>query len=66
MSNLSKEIHDLIQQFDLSTSRTVTGAASDILDILQAMNRRMDEIEARLAHAEKFAQVGQQPRFYGP
>ena len=40
----SQEIHDMIQEFDLDASPELT--TSRILDILDALNRRMDGIEA--------------------
>jgi len=44
MSNKSQEIHDMIRTFELAGHPE--RMASRILDILDAMNRRMDEIEA--------------------
>lgn len=40
----SSEIHDMIQTFNLGASPELM--ASRILDILTAMNRRMDDLEA--------------------
>lgn len=45
MSNLSLEIHDKIQSFQLSLAPPAL--ADEMLTILDLMNRRMDEIEAR-------------------
>lgn len=42
----SSEIHDMIQTFDLGANTEL--ANSKLLDILDAMNRRMDEIESGL------------------
>jgi Ca2+-binding EF-hand superfamily protein len=41
----SQEIHDMIQTFDLGASPELL--ASQLLDILDAINRRMDDMEAR-------------------
>lgn len=40
----SQDIHDMIQLFDLGASPELM--ASRVLDILTAVNQRMDEIEA--------------------
>lgn len=45
MSDKSQQIHDMIQTFDLAGHPELV--ASRILDILQAINERMDEIESR-------------------
>jgi hypothetical protein len=42
----STEIHDMIQTFNLAGHPELV--TSRLLDILQAMNERMDEIEASL------------------
>lgn len=41
----SQEIHDMIQTFDLGASPELM--ASRILDTLDAINRRMDDIESK-------------------
>lgn len=42
----STEIHDMIQTFPLDATESPELTASRLLDILDAMNRRMDEIES--------------------
>lgn len=42
----STEIHDMIQTFPLDATESPELTASRILDILDAMNRRMDEMES--------------------
>jgi hypothetical protein len=43
MSDKSQAIHDMIQTFDMAGHPELV--TSGLLDILDAMNRRMDEIE---------------------
>lgn len=43
MNELRNQIHDMIQTFPLDASPEMI--ASKLLDILQAMNERMDQIE---------------------
>jgi len=49
----SQDIHDMIQTFDLGASPELT--TSRILDILQAVNERMDAIELLASHAANVA-----------
>jgi len=46
MSVKSKEIHDMIQTFRLDATESPEQTASRLLDILKAINDRMDEIES--------------------
>ncbi len=48
----SQEIHDMIEGFPLNVGESQDNAINRILDILQAMNERMDALEARLVMVE--------------
>lgn len=48
MRDRSNEIHDMIQTFDLDATESPELTASRILDILNALNCRIDELEATL------------------
>lgn len=49
----SLDIYDMINRFDLKANHAF--AISDLLDILQALNSRMDAIEANLKGASDTA-----------
>lgn len=53
MNAKSQQIHDMIQTFPLGENHEAM--ASRLLDILQAVNERMDEIEAAAQHANNIA-----------
>jgi len=55
----SAEIHDMIQTFDLGASPELM--ASRILDILDAMNRRIDEVESSHRQTANSLASGIQP-----
>ncbi len=54
MSEASQNIHDMIQGFPLDQSPT-TLTTSRLLDILQAINERLDKIETTAQHANNVA-----------
>ena len=53
MSDQSRQIHDMIQTFDMGASPEMI--ASRLLDILQCVNERMDAIENTASHAANTA-----------
>ena len=58
----SQEIHDMIQTFPLEdATHSPQFAASAILDILDALNRRMDGIEAAVTSLQRINLEGPNP-----
>lgn len=51
----SQEIHDMIQTFPLDATESPELTASRMLDILDAMNRRMDAIESAASRTANVA-----------